>query len=298
VFKIISVEADSVIGDEQLGSKEKFWFFHESERWLFKEGRANTGEDWAEKVASELASLLSIRSAVVELAQFGEHPGSASKTFVERDENLMHGNEILAGLIIGYDRGKRLHQSDHTLQNIVDATRGFSESSWATDNIMTILASYFVLDALICNTDRHHENWGLLVRFEDHAAESWPIELSLRVAPSFDHASSLGRELLDEKRARILERNGIAGYARKGHGGIYLEPTDRQGANPLNLVDYGIQTYPEFFRPALMKLAGSPTPRLLSVVDEIPDHRISKLARAFVKELLSYTHATLVGLMS
>lgn len=28
--------------------------------------------------------------------------------------------------------------------------------------VLTQLASYLVLDALVCNVDRHHENWGLL----------------------------------------------------------------------------------------------------------------------------------------
>jgi hypothetical protein len=301
VFKIISVEPDSVMGDEQLGSKEKFWFFHQGERWLFKEGRANTGEDWAEKVASELSGLLRIRAAMVELAQFGDRTGCASRMFVEDGEDLMHGNEILAGMIIGYDQAKRLHQSDHTLQNILDAAQAFSQSVWAKpeDDVLEVLASYLVLDALICNTDRHHENWGFLVRFRDHTVTpAWPFEVGVRVAPSFDHASSLGRELLDEKRFLILEQKGIERYARGGHGGIYLKPSDSRGVSPLSLVEYGMQAYPAIFRPALLTLAASSKTELLSVVDKVSSDRISETARSFVKELLSYTHEVLVGLVS
>lgn len=57
-FKVVPVSPDSIIGEEQLGSKTKFWFARGTERRLFKEGRAQTGEDWAEKVAAEIARLI------------------------------------------------------------------------------------------------------------------------------------------------------------------------------------------------------------------------------------------------
>jgi hypothetical protein len=54
-----------------------------------------------------------------------------------------------------------------------------------------------MLDALIGNTDRHHENWGLVLQgTSDHQ--------DLRLAPTFDHASSLGRNETDERREARL----------------------------------------------------------------------------------------------
>lgn len=52
---IISIPADAREDTEQLGSKPKFWVLLGDERWLFKEARPATGEDWAEKVAAEIA---------------------------------------------------------------------------------------------------------------------------------------------------------------------------------------------------------------------------------------------------
>lgn len=43
-----------------------------------------------------------------------------------------------------------------------------------------------MLDALVANLDRHHENWGIVV----DPSGLLPTEL----APTFDHASSLGDE--------------------------------------------------------------------------------------------------------
>src|SRR5882672_7391934 len=180
-YPIIQVAADSIIGDEQLGSKNKFWFSRDGQKWLFKEGRENTGEDWAEKIAAALGDLVHVQTAQVELAEFAGRRGSASKSFVGDGENLIHGNEILAGMILGYDRARRLHQSDHTFANIIAAVQKLTEADEIASDVLTILASYLVLDALVCNTDRHHENWGFLARFEQTKPSAFLMHL--KVAP-------------------------------------------------------------------------------------------------------------------
>lgn len=73
LFPIISITGNQFADVEQLGSKEKFWFWHEGQKWLFKEARLIqspqctecAGEDWAEKVAAEIARLLNIPAATV-----------------------------------------------------------------------------------------------------------------------------------------------------------------------------------------------------------------------------------------
>ena len=61
------------------------------------------------------------------------------------------------------------------------------------------LAEYLLLDAVIGNVDRHHENWGILGKDVDGSVKG-------RLAPTFDHASSLGRELLDTGRGKSRHR--------------------------------------------------------------------------------------------
>jgi hypothetical protein len=53
-----------------MGSKRKFWFRDEHDRaWLFKYARSGSGEDWAEKIAAELAAALGLPCAYAELAR-------------------------------------------------------------------------------------------------------------------------------------------------------------------------------------------------------------------------------------
>ena len=166
-YPIVTIPADAREDTEQLGSKPKFWVVLNGERWLFKEARADTGEDWAEKAAAEPAQALVIRAATVELAEYQGRRGSISLNFVDvkGGQALVHGNEILALRVTGYDKGKTFSQADHTLENIESAIRGLFGPNRA-DAILTELAGYMVLDALIGNTDRHHENWGLLIQVQ------------------------------------------------------------------------------------------------------------------------------------
>jgi hypothetical protein len=281
-YEVVSIPLDAREDTEQLGSKPKFWVLLGADRWLFKEARPNTGEDWAEKVASELAKELGIIAATVELADYAGRRGCISLNFVDVDagEALVHGNEILAFEVTGYDKQKKFRQSDHTLENLQAAVRRIFGPDLAT-GILTQLASYIVLDALIGNTDRHHENWGLKVKPNDKSRG-----LQLEVAPSFDHASSLGRELLDSRRADLLNASKISGYIAKGRGGIFRDADHAHGENPLKLVQNAAGAYPAIFQDSIRKVAALDPQVVRHILAAIPQERASLLARQFAEAMI------------
>jgi hypothetical protein len=68
-FEIVEVDRESAERTEQVGARSKFWFTgSDGRRWLFKETRPDTGEDWAEKVVAELARRIGLPHAEYELA--------------------------------------------------------------------------------------------------------------------------------------------------------------------------------------------------------------------------------------
>lgn len=297
-FPIVRFSEKEMERDETLGSKVKFWFRKDGEQWLYKEARENTGEDWSEKLAAEIAQLMGIEAARVELAEYNGTPGSASLKFLDpkAGEGLIHGNEILAGLIEGYDAGKTFKQSDHTLENIRVAITKLFQNSEISEDILKRLGGYLVLDALIGNTDRHHENWGLILyRHQDSKPEKLAVRLS--VAPTFDHASSLGRELRDESRGNFLKSRTVERYVRKGRGAIFFSPDDKHGANPLRLVEFGARQFSEYFQPGLKRLEQFSVADLESLVDQVPETRMSDVAKAFTKAFLAYTYESLCKLI-
>ena len=118
-LSIIEIDPDWRREVEQLGSKPKFWFRYGDEDWLFKVARENTGEHWAEKIASDIAHALGLPTHRAELAVYEGQHGSAVRSFLKRSQILVHGNEILAGTIVGYEKDKQRGQADHNFDNIV-----------------------------------------------------------------------------------------------------------------------------------------------------------------------------------
>lgn len=279
---------------EQMGSKPKFWFRRsdDNQSWLFKFARKGTGEDWAEKIAAEVAAALTIPAPGIELAEFNGRRGSISRSFVLQREgwDLVHGNELLAAYVSGYRRDLVFRQSQHTLDNILTVLRQVFPDPAQSGIQTTRLAGYLTLDALIGNTDRHHENWGVLRRMRADGS------LEETLAPSFDHASSLGRELLPDQREHHLREKSVETYARRGRGGIYVAMADQHGANPLELVLQAAPAMPEAFQPWLARVRTLSSASIQSIINAVPEPLMDSTAKRFTAELIDYTRTQLCRL--
>lgn len=286
LYRVMKISAKDVLESEHLGTKTKFWVRfgegEEAEEWLYKIPRENTGEHWAEKVAYEVANIIGVPAAIVELADFKGTLGSCSKSFIneKKKPELIHGNEILAGRVHGYEKDKKYGQSDHTLDNINEAIEK-SGNAVESKRALKHFGGYLVLDALIGNTDRHHENWAFL-RWTDREKQTHHV-----IAPTFDHASSLGRELLDEKRALFIEEERIEDYIKKGKGAIFLDSDDKNGLNPFKLVTLANQEFPESVQPWVKKMEKVEKADFEHILRKIPNSFISEPARTFALKMLS-----------
>lgn len=286
-YPVIQVDATER-RPEDMGSKSKFWYTRREDgaRWLFKHPRPNSGEHWAEKIAEQVAALLEIPRGEVELAVFGEARGSATKSFIGDKEELVHGNQILERTEEGYDADRRFRQSRHTLHSVMRGMDRVFKSPEGAERAKRRFADYVTLDALIGNTDRHHENWGVV---RSRSASGWVGSL----APSYDHASSLGRELTDERRDARLKSGGVGGYLNRGRGGIYWEQDDRRSPSPLQLALLATERYPDIFIPALRNLDRLSESDIVHIVNRIPDDWMSESARLFAISIMRYNIAKL-----
>jgi len=208
IFKIL-FNTNNTIGIEQLGTKEKFWFYDENDHRikLFKIGRPGTGENWAEKAAYELAKLLGLPCAEYEFGICDGKEGVISPLFVPEGGRLIHGNEILAK-VIGeeYPKNKFYRVREHKLLTVLAIIKAtpLLPPSFEKDKLirksLDIFAGYLLFDCWISNPDRHHENWGMILDDTNKA---------IYLAPTYDHASGLGCRVSDKERVERLNTNDI-----------------------------------------------------------------------------------------
>ncbi len=309
---------------ESRGSRRKFWISIEGEPnlWLLKYPRPNTGEHWAEKVAAEVGKLIGVDCARVELADSGGDLVTVCESFdpsnwdelyeyvddpsdpIEddlalstsfnptidtdllnlRETYFFEGRDVLAWRNDQYDIEARFGQRDHNVGNIVRSVkemfRELCDVRHATvDDILHALASYILLDGLIGNTDRHHENWMLKIDFV--GAAGW-----LSAAPSFDHASSLGRELRDDQRLGRMNSDGVLRYIRRGRGGVYYDADDLHAPAPITLAQSLCQRWPSYTREALDRIANVDDAGFWSAVDGVPTVFMSETAKDFAFQVM------------
>ena len=291
----------------------KFWVRvpGESNSWLLKFPRLNTGEHWAEKVAAEIGSLLGVNCARVELArcegreailgQSAAHgegrwqtdqyqlaticesflPGgqSVDEPSEDLEIHIFHGAEVIQMFVEEYDIGQRFGQREHSVKNIVSvmsALVGIRSMNpmprW--DLELKRLASYALLDGLIGNTDRHHENW-MVAYIVDEG------DMRVEVLPSFDHASSLGRELTDERRIRILEAGTMLNYLHRGRGGIFVDSNRRRALSPLRLAQLLCRWRPDFTQETCARIAQISDSQIWGAIDKVPPEFMSDIAKEF-----------------
>lgn len=100
-YRILQIPDDVVKTYEPMGSKRKFWFSHEGRRGLFKERTRKTnpsGEDWAEKIAAELARALGVPAAECDLAVHQGANGVVSwSVLADENRQLVPGVTVQAG---------------------------------------------------------------------------------------------------------------------------------------------------------------------------------------------------------
>jgi hypothetical protein len=309
-FPVIRVPDDAGEATEAMGSKPKFWYYDAMlGRCLYKQARAGTGEDWAEKVAAELAELLSLPHARVELATWRDTRGTVSPSFVPRGDELIHGNEILLAVVPGYPGSRPGSRNfyrvpQHTLEvvlsilatGLIAPPRGWTLPAGVTSAV-GVFVGYLLLDAWIGNTDRHHENWA----FIGHLAEPPATErYESHLAPTYDHASSLGRNEPDERRRQRLTRKdprySVEAYVEKATSAFYDKADDSKPLATFDAFAKAARRDSGAAKAWLDRLAGLETGVIHSVFERLPDDRISEAGVAFAQEILVLNRQRLVDL--
>jgi hypothetical protein len=285
-YPIIQIPDNAPELPEQQGTKTKYWLHMDNRLYLFKIGRANTGENWAEKVACELCTLLGLPHAHYELAVWMNKKGILSETIVPPDGRLVMGNELLAEIHSTYPEQQCYRVQDHTLGRIVALLNNpdillpmnWQPPSNAIQNAVDVFLGYLLLDAWIANQDRHHENWGVI-----HHGEIY-------LASTYDHAASMGQNETDSKRKELLttkdQGRHISRYIEKARSAIYLKKSEQKPMLTLAVFQQLASKRPEAAKLWLQRLGDIGPEQCQNVFNRIPPPEISETAIEFAMTLL------------
>lgn len=295
-FDVIDVDAH---GDfEQLGTKEKFWFDDvwngTDEKYLFKYSRANTGEHWSEKGAEELCKYLHIPHAEYHFAKSEGRLGVLTANLAPDGYEMIMGNQVLYTL--NPEVYPMPEHSDDSFMHIKEHTTDFIFESFQKYNILPpenssrvlshldasdIFCGYLMLDTLISNQDRHHENWAVLVN-------SKIGQVSL--CPTFDHAASLGRELTDIVRKDRLytkdQYRSIESFVSRARSELFDHNKHKKPLKTIDAFYYSVkdrETTKQFWLSMLEKLTEE---KVISIFNSFPDNVITPLAREFATKMI------------
>lgn len=291
ICQIDRLQAEDI---EYLGTKRKFWFTLEGVRYLFKAEERGTGEDWAEKIVCELARELGLPHVEYDLAHENEgrtpiQPGVICPRFVTRPQSFEMGNQLLVQRDPAYPSDERARYGirEYTVEAVAPVIDELDlpDPEWmrnAPDGIVTapdVFAGYLLLDALVANQDRHHQNWGA-IRDGD----------LLRLGPTYDHGASLARNLTDEERKDRLKTKDknrtVAFFAARAASAFYGDAADKKTLSAL-------EVFRRFAQYALvganlwLERLRTVTPETVNaLLNEVPPQRMSPITREFTFELL------------
>lgn len=160
----------------------------------------------------------------------------------------------------------------------------------AITSAIDVFVGYLMLDAWIANQDRHHENWALVVSEES----------AIHLAPTYDHASSLGSNETDENRKnRLTTRDAgrsIERYVERATSAFFISPASRKPMSTLDAFREAGKVRQRAARAWLESLERLSLQGAKIIFDQIPRDRISEVAIEFALKLLELNRQRLLGL--
>ena len=149
----------------------------------------------------------------------------------------------------------------------------------AWNNAFDVFVGYLLLNAWFANQDRHHENWGVINHND-----------AIYLAPTFDHAASMGQNETDSVRKNRLNTKDpsykIECYAERAPSAIYLTKTESKPPSTIDVFDKSAVRSPKGAKLWRQMLGDISKHQCLAIFERIPATEISETAIEFALTLL------------
>ncbi len=152
--------------------------------------------------------------------------GVLIEIFSDANKHLMRAGDFLKELIPNYDYGKgRTHNLQDNIEcisamydvmseranKVILANKGVPiDIKPQLNEFALAFMNMVVFDSIIGNTDRHHDNWGIVIPLR------MTTDLFFELSPIYDNGTSLGCEIIEKNIDRKLRGSKLLAYIKKG----------------------------------------------------------------------------------
>ena len=263
---------------------EKLFYFKGSKETIYGEVRYPT-EFWSEIASSKIGKYLGFNLLDYNIAydeNESQKIGCLSESMIiEGEETLTEGIGYLTGFDPTYN--PELDKKKYTFQFILEALK-----SQSLEKFIPHLVEVIIFDAIISNSDRHQENWGLIYNhkfiavnppeeikkphrisflekliirlfgskfdgYVDNETFTPPkLDLQIRFSPIYDSGCSLGREREGSALTLLLSKSeNLEKYISKGLSEIHWEG---KKIDHFTLVSNLYQLYPSVIKNVIKRI--------------------------------------------
>lgn len=300
-FDVAEWEEDSEFGIFPQGARAKDAVFapdsppepviKPGRRYLFKRSRERYPDQfWGEVVAYRIGCLLGVTVPPAFAAWNSKTQICASLIewfYVDGMEAFISGGDLISYVRPDFDRKSG---EQHNMKDNIVLMRMFYQTKSFYVNWRQWWVDALLFDALIGNTDRHQDNWGLLFGSN-----------GIRLSPLFDNGTALGHEMFCA-RVKQWHDQELDRYIGKGFHHLRRSLDDTVPIRGhLDLLQWALAEWPETYQTAGQRLNFSATDLSDAVSDlmalDVPV-RFSPERCAFILRLLKRRHERLKSIFA
>ena len=253
------------------GSREKRIALDKKAKQIayFKYEKYNCSESCSEKLSYEIAKVLGYPCAHIEFAE-DEKGRVGILNYIFVDNKKSHHND--ASFYI--NKNSSLRNEFYTISNIKECLDEIDL------NLFSNFLKIMVFDALIGETDRHEENWGIISTNNNKYV----------LSPLYDNGCNLLRYFKDESFAEKYYNDDkeFNKYIRKSKSLIYKE-NSKHKYNLIELIEELYRRYPQDITKEINNLDKLSDEKIEKIVNKMPDLLLTNPHKEHIINKISHT---------
>ena len=231
------------------------------EKAYFKYEKYNCSEACSEKMCYEIAKVLDYPCAHIELG-LDENGNIGILNYLFIDKMKSEHTDAISYI----NKNSKERKEFYTIENIKKCLDEISS------NLFEVFLRIMVFDALVGETDRHEENWGITKIGNDY-----------QISPLYDNGCNLLRDFknLDLAMKYYDGKKNFKDYIKRPKSLIYKDDHSKK-YNLIELIEELYKKYPLIIGTEIKNLSKLTDDKILEIVNKIPDELLTNKHKEYI----------------